>query len=148
MIIDLGDLDKCDIKTVRYESDREGIDNITTLIADFNSGKNRFDRPGEKLLGFILDNKIVGVCALGIDAANARHGRLQRLFVLRRFRHRGIGSKLVKYLVKHAAGHFDALVVSVEGHDPARFYEELGFKPAKDHPAYTHFHPTAGAPAG
>jgi len=140
MIIDIRQLDKNDIKTVRYESDQEGFQHINKLLADFHSGKTLFDQPGEQLIGFLMDNKIVGVCGLNLEPSNPDLGRLRRLYVLRRYRNRGIGSKLVSYLVKHAKESFTGVVVNVGELDVGPFYEARGFKKMQNNESYTHIH--------
>ncbi len=144
MIFEIAELDKYDVKTVRYESDREGHGFINKLLADFNSGGNRYDREGEKLIGFNMDGKIAAVCGLSIDEDDPRRGRLNSLFVLRRFRHRGIGRKLVTYLLRHAAKHFEAVTLDVSGtpHEEGvdTLCEGLGFKRIMNKPGYTHIY--------
>lgn len=140
MIIDIRQLDKNDIKTVRYESDQEGFQHINKLLADFHSGKTLFDQPGEQLIGFQMDNKFVGICGLNREPTNDTLGRLDRLYVLRRYRNRGIGSKLVSYLVKHAKESFIGVVVNVGEQDIGPFYEARGFKQMMNNDSYSHIH--------
>ena len=62
MIIDILDLGKCNITAIRRESDNEGYNMINRLVSDYHAGENRFDNKGEKLIGYSVENKIVGVC--------------------------------------------------------------------------------------
>ena len=51
MIIEIDELEKYDIETVRYESDKEGFNHINRLLAEYNEGKNKFDEIGTLFLG-------------------------------------------------------------------------------------------------
>lgn len=138
MIIEIDELEKLDIETVRYESDKEGYNHIDRLIAEYNAGKNRFDKIGEKLVGFVLDDKVVAVCGLNIEPTNNKLGRIRRLYVLPEHRRRGIGTKLVKYLMKHAEQYFQSVVVNIGDLPNDDFYKPIGFKPIMNNESYTH----------
>jgi ribosomal protein S18 acetylase RimI-like enzyme len=48
-------------------------------------------------------------------------------------RNHGIGAVMMNELFRHAAGRFDAIVLSVRANNPAlRFYERLGFRRERD----------------
>ena len=138
MIIEIDELEKYDIETVRYKSDKEGYNHINRLIAEYNAGENRFDKIGEKLIGFSLDNKVVAICGLNTEPTNNRLGRIRRLYVLPEERRRGIGTKLVKYLIKHAEQYFQSVVVNVGDLPVDNFYKSIGFKPVTNNDSYTH----------
>jgi N-acetylglutamate synthase-like GNAT family acetyltransferase len=138
MIIEIDELEKYDIETVRYESDKEGYNHISRLIAEYNTGENRFDNTGEKLVGFVLDDKVVAVCGLNIEPTNNNLGRMRRLYVLSKCRHRGIGTELVKYLIKHAEQYFQSVVVNIGDLSVYDFYKSIGFKPVMNNYSYTH----------
>jgi len=138
MIINIAELEKLDIETVRYESNKEGYNHINRLIADYNAGENKFDKKGEKLIGFLLDSKIVAVCGLNIEPTNKRLGRIRRLYVLPKHRRRRIGTELVKYLIRHAQPYFESLVVNVGDLPNNDFYKSIGFKPVINNDSYTH----------
>ena len=138
MIIKIDELGKYDIETARCESDKEGYNHINRLITEYNAGENRFDKIGEKLVGFVLDDKVVAVCGLNIEPTNNRLGRVRRLYVLPEHRRRGIGTKLVKYLIKHAEQYFQSVVVNIGDLPLDNFYKPMGFKPIIDNDSYTH----------
>lgn len=112
---------------------------VARLLDDFRSGANRFDRPGELLLGCLEGDVVVAVCGLNIEEETCfgKAGRIRRLYVLPSHRGKGLARSLVDAVVAAAAGWFDALIVNV-GTLPARgFYEHLGFA-AVDHPGIAH----------
>src|SRR5262249_19241348 len=97
------------------------------------SGANRFDRPGEALLGARIDGQLVGVCGLNVDpyAADDRIGRVRHLYVLVSCRRLGIGRRLVEDVIAGARDRFDALRLSPTNPPAARLYEALGFRRAE-----------------
>ncbi|MFC1933165.1 GNAT family N-acetyltransferase [Chloroflexota bacterium] len=140
MIIDIDELGKFNIETIRYESDKEGYNMINRLIADYHSGRNKFNKKGEKLIGFLLDNEIIAVCGLNIESTNDKLGRIRKLYVLKNYQHRGIGTELVKYLVNHAKPYFEGVVVNIGNLPVDNFYKSIGFEPIVDNESYTYIY--------
>jgi GNAT superfamily N-acetyltransferase len=112
------------------ESEDAGSRIVRRLIEEWASGVNRFDGPGETLLGAWIGGRLVGVCGLNVDpyAAEAGVGRLRHLYVLSAFRRLGVGGYLVAEIVKTARGHFDTLRLRTANPAAARLYEALGFR--------------------
>jgi hypothetical protein len=93
------------------ESDSEGFRFIRRLVTAWDSGANRFQRPGEALFVARDGDRVVGVCGLNIvPFAGPNVGRVRHLYVLAEYRRRGA----------------------------ARFYEAVGFRPVADDPHCTH----------
>ena len=86
MIINIVDLKKYDIEHIRVAAENEGYNMVNRLITDYESGENRFDREGEKLIAYIQDGTIVALCGLNIEPADTRYGRIRRLYVLPEYR--------------------------------------------------------------
>jgi GNAT superfamily N-acetyltransferase len=130
-------------------SESEGLGSriVRRLVDEWNSGTNRFDRPGEVLFGAWVDGRLIGVCGLNVDpyAGDARIGRVRHLYVLSAFRRQGVGRRLTERVVQAAHGRFDDLRLRTNAHAAARLYETLGFRPrgAADH---THAMPLAASP--
>jgi GNAT superfamily N-acetyltransferase len=122
------------------ESQRDGWRFVRRLADDWAAGANRFDRPGELLLGAWAGGALVGVCGLNVDpyAGDDSVGRVRRLYVLRAFRGRGVGRRLVQAVMQAAAGRFRSLRVRTEGATASRLYEGLGFAPARGAPECSH----------
>lgn len=130
------------------ESRREGFRFLGRLRAEFEDGTNRFDAPGEALLGGYRGSKLVAVGGFNRDpyAAEPRVGRLRHLYVSRAFRDTGIGRALVEALVAVSRPHFDVLRLRTDTPAAARFYEASGFTPAASPHATHHRLLTNAAP--
>ncbi|GHK55547.1 hypothetical protein KPZU09_52830 [Klebsiella pneumoniae] len=101
--------------------------------------QNRFNAPGETLLGAFVNHQLVGVCGINSDpfSPQPRAGRIRHLYISERYRRRGIGQQLLVSVITHSSAWFDFL----NTHAPAQawpFYERLGFRPVYDEPRVTH----------
>jgi ribosomal protein S18 acetylase RimI-like enzyme len=122
------------------ESEGEGWRFVRRLADEWARGSNRFDRPGEALFVARAGESIVGVCGLNADlyAVDGAIGRVRRLYVLRAYRRRGIGRRLVQAVVGAAAGRFRVLRVRTENSDASRLYQRVGFQPVAGTADCTH----------
>ena len=122
------------------ESEQAGLRFVGRLVEEWESGRNRFDRPGEALFGAGLDRVLVGVCGLNVDpyAGDPRVGRVRHLYVLTAHRRLGVGRQLVGAVVAAAPGPFATLRLSTANPAAARLYEALGFQPHAGDPHCTH----------
>ncbi len=121
------------------ESEREGFALVRRLVDDWESGDNRFDRPGEALFAVVADGRVLGVCGLNIDPylPGGMVGRVRHLYVVATFRRRGIGTGLVAAVIRAARGTFDRLRLRTESESAVRFYESLGFLSCTGEPECT-----------
>jgi GNAT superfamily N-acetyltransferase len=122
------------------ESEQAGLRFVSRLGEEWESGRNRFDRPGEALFGALTDSGLVGVCGLNVDpyAGEPRIGRVRHLYVVMAHRRHGVGRELVGAVVAAARGSFAALRLSTTNPQAARLYETLGFRPRADDARCTH----------
>jgi GNAT superfamily N-acetyltransferase len=137
LIIDIIDLEEDDTTPIRDEAEKEGCNIINRLITDYDSGKNKFDKEEEKLIGFITDEMIVTLCGLNIEPTNIQYGRIRRLYVLPAYRNQGIGTEPVNHLITYAKHYFEGVVVNIGDLPISYFYESIGFN-SIDNPSYTH----------
>jgi len=121
------------------DAEREGYAFLDRLIAEWVSGENRFDKPGEMLCGCIDGGRIVSVGGLNRDPFldDPRIGRIRRVYVRPAWRNRHLGTAMVLWLVETARNSFDAVRLRAENPGAARLYERLGFSPITD-PRATH----------
>lgn len=128
-----------DLDPLIQESRREGFRFLVRLRDEWESGANRFDAPGEALLGAWVDGALVGIGGLNRDlfASHPDVGRLRHLYVIPAFRGMGVGRALVEALVSAARPHFGVLRLRTDTAAAARFYQALGFVPV-DSPSATH----------
>jgi ribosomal protein S18 acetylase RimI-like enzyme len=119
------------------ESEQQGFRFVRRLVEEWESGANRFDRPGEALFVARVGNEVVGVCGLHVDpyADDPRIGRVRHLYVLVPHRRSGVGEQLVADVLEAARGRFERLHLRTTNAIAARLYERLGFRriAARDH---------------
>lgn len=126
---------------------REDFRMLLRLQENWNSGKNRFSRTGEKLLGAFARDRLVGVCGRNIDPyfPMARFGRVRHLYVDPEYRRLRVGTMLVKAMIEGAACFFEAMNVRAPV-EAFAFYEGLGFRRVEDADV-THRYPLVPASA-
>ena len=122
------------VESLVVESEHAGLGFVRRLVDEWASGRNRFDRPGEVLLGAPTDGRFVGVCGLNVDpyTATPAVGRVRHLYVLESRRRLGVGRRLVEEIVRTAGGRFDTLRLRTHNPSAARLYEALGFRPSQE----------------
>lgn len=135
------------LAVLEAEAAAEGFRFLTRLTEEWNSGHNRFDQPGECLLGAFRDGRLIAIGGLSRDPhAGPQVGRLRRLYVERASRGQQVGRALVLQLLKHAAGRFDLVRLRTDTPEAAAFYLRCGFAPIRDASA-THAKSLAPSPA-
>jgi ribosomal protein S18 acetylase RimI-like enzyme len=130
------------------ESEQAGLRFVSRLAEEWESGLNRFDRPGEALFGAVTDGSLVGVCGLNVDpyAGEPRIGRVRHLYVVMADRRHGVGRQLVGAVVTAARGPFATLRLSTANPQAARLYETLGFRRHAGDARCTHVMEIAAGP--
>lgn len=85
---------------LRIESLEQHFNMLRRLAENWQSGKNRFNAPGETLLGAFVNHQLVGVCGINSDpfSPQPRAGRIRHLYISERYRRRGIGQQLLSRL--------------------------------------------------
>ena len=121
------------------EARAEGYNFVDTLAADWESGKNRFDGPGEILCGHLDQGLLVAVGGLNLDPfeGDPQVGRIRRVYVRKTWRGQGLGTALVLALVAEARKTFSIVRLRAENDSAARLYERLSFQPIPN-PDATH----------
>jgi GNAT superfamily N-acetyltransferase len=135
-----------EVETLEASAASEGFNFMTRLLAEWRSGTNRFDQPGECLLGAFEGGRMVGMGGLTIDPylPAGDVGRLRRLYVAPSVRRRGIGAALVDALLQHASGRFLLVRLTTDTEAGADFYLRCGFSQVDDNSA-THAKPITDA---
>lgn len=118
----------------------EGFGFLERLREEWESGANRFARPGEVLVEARRRGQLVGICGLNrdpfFDLATA--GRVRRLYVVPEARRLGVGRRLVHEVLREAHGHFTLLRLRTDTREGALFYQALGFHPTAGVATATH----------
>lgn len=119
------------------ESKMAGFRAIERLVTDWETGINRFDRPGEALFIARKGDLILGVCGLNRDPYidSNQIGRVRRLYVMQDNRRQGIGQTLVHQIIEVAKLSFDRLHVRTTNPIAVQFYQSLGFMLCHDESA-------------
>lgn len=127
------------IDQLHSEARAEGFDFLDTLVNEWSSGENRYNGPGEILMGGIDNGNVIAVGGLNRDPFlnEPGIGRIRRVYVRAAWRNQHIGRALVTALIDHARGHFSAVRLRAITPGAARLYERLGFHPIED-PNATH----------
>lgn len=121
------------IPALEKEAVAEGFRFLTRLIAEWHSGANRFDAPGECLMAAYLNQWLIGVGGLSVDPYGETHtARLRRVYVAASSRGQHVGQTLVKSLVAHAALRFQKVRLSTDSSEGDAFYLHCGFMRTED----------------
>ena len=123
------------LEALRREAASEGHQFLDRLAAEWESGANRFDRAGERLLGAFAGEALVGLGGLNLDpyAGDPRTARLRHLYVGKAWRRREVATRLVDQLLASAAGWFDLVRLRTDDPAAAAFYARRGFAPVEAH---------------
>jgi GNAT superfamily N-acetyltransferase len=122
-----------EIQVLEAEGVAEGFRFLTRLVADWKSGTNRFDQPGECLFGAFRDGQLIAIGGLSYDPhAGPDIGRLRRVYVARASRGQNVGKTLVQHLLEQAAQRFRVVRLSTDTPEGAAFYLRCGFQPIHD----------------
>jgi GNAT superfamily N-acetyltransferase len=118
------------IRELEEQAVAEGFRFLTRLIAEWESGANRFDQQGECLLGVFRNGRLIAVGGLSSDPfSEPGVGRLRRVYVAPASRGQNVGKALVQQLLELASGHFRVVRLSTDTPEGAAFYLRCGFQP-------------------
>jgi len=121
------------IRELETEAVAEGFRFLTRLIAEWESGANRFDQQGECLFGAFHNGRLLAIGGLSCDPfAGPDTGRLRRVYVARASRGQNVGKALVQQLLELACEHFRVVRLSTDTPEGAAFYLRCGFRPIQD----------------
>ena len=128
-----------DLRRLHADARAHGFGPFDRLIGDYETGTNRFEKPGETLLVANVQGAVVGVCGLNIDpfAADRRIGRIRRLYVQSSFRRDGLGRGWVHAIEAVGARSFEVLRLRTHDVEAGAFYRALGYVGIDD-PNATH----------
>ena len=128
-------LDDTDVQPLSDEAWSDGYPFVERMLHDWKSGENRFDGPGEKLIGAFDGETVIGFCGLNRDPyVSENAGRIRHLYVDLAHRHTGIARRLVARTLDGASDWFPRIRLRAT---PAsrQFYELLGFEPVEENEA-------------
>ena len=108
----------------------DGQRNVDTLVKEFDSGINRFNKPGEALFGAYEATSILGIGGINIDPyyESSTVARVRRLFVKPDARRRGVATALMLQIEETGRRHFSRLQLLTNSQTASRFYLSLGYE--------------------
>jgi GNAT superfamily N-acetyltransferase len=129
-LIEFTDFNFTMIYSLVNEAKHSGRDFIQRMIDDWNSGANKFARPGEKLWGLVSAAELIGIGGLNRDpyTEDINAGRVRHLYILQAYRRKGYATMLMNVIISNARPHFTALRLFTDNPLAAEFYEKLGFQ--------------------
>jgi len=128
-IVQLTTLSTDDVSRLVALSEEENFRFVRRLAEEWASGQNRFDKPGEILLGAYLAKSLIGVCGVNQDpyVNQAGVGRLRHLYVDPVLRLNGVGSALVLGCLRNVVGSFHKIRLRTPDGKAHALYKLLGF---------------------
>jgi GNAT superfamily N-acetyltransferase len=135
------DLSKDNIAPLLEESIFEGHRHIERLVREYKDGVNRFERTGEILYSASLNGEVLAVCGLNRNpySTSLVIGRVRRLYVLKRYRRKGIAKKLMGKIIEQAKNNYKVLVLFTDNPVAEKFYLGIGFTISYTHPKSSHY---------
>ena len=135
-VIDLSD----EIRELAKIASADGHQNIETLINEFDSGVNRFNKPGEALFGAYDAASIIGIGGINIDpyCALPTVGRVRRLFIKPDARRSGVATALMRQIEETGRRYFSKLNLRTNSQTASRFYISLGYSTVEDEEKISH----------
>ena len=131
MTLDIRPIVYCDEAFAPILAEAEGAGGAFMLRVrdEWVSGEQRFDGPGEFLLGAFLGGRLVGVGGVSRDPYDPQPGlgRVRHVYVLQALRGQGIGRALMEAIVERARADFTLLRLRTRTRRASNLYESLGF---------------------
>ncbi|MEO8491074.1 GNAT family N-acetyltransferase [Pseudomonas sp.] len=111
----------------------EGFRFLTRLVTEWENQTNRFDKPGECLLGVFRQGELIAIGGVSRDPyVGPEVARLRRVYVAPAQRGCLVGKALVQHLLEHATAHFHHARLSTDTPEAAAFYLRCGFHEVAD----------------
>ncbi len=100
------------------------------MAAEWRSGANRFDKPGEAFCGVFRDGALVAVGGLNADPylPDPGVGRLRHVYVRPAWRRASLGAAITRHLLPLAVPRFRRVRLRIGDPGAARLYERCGFE--------------------
>ena len=117
------------LSTLARCAEQEGFRFLQRLVADFETGQNRFAQAGEALFQARDGEKLVGVGGLNQDpySRHPRVGRVRRLYVHPDYRKLGVARQLMQSIEQVGRDLFVELRLRTDTAGAAAFYVRLGY---------------------
>jgi GNAT superfamily N-acetyltransferase len=139
-IVRLEQLPMGDLQPLLEESRAQGFEFLDRLVAEYASGTNRFDKPGEALFGVYRGRILIAVGGLNQDPylPESDIARVRHVYVLSTWRNQGIGKLLMHAIIGEAKGRFRLLTLRTFSAEADGFYRAIGFQTQPELQGATH----------
>ncbi len=131
MIKKITDIRSAGLDEILTESKECGYGMIERLITEWESGITDFSNKNEAYFAYEEYGKILGIGGINEEPylRIKEYGRMRHLYVLKTWRHRGIGKEIVRATIEFAKAYYElvTLMTPKDGSADA-FYESIGFK--------------------
>lgn len=131
-----------DLQALRDEARGEGFDHIDVLWTEWQTGANRFARPGELLVAATVAGELAGIGGVTEDFLDRGGLRMRRFYVRPAFRRSGVARALASRVLEHALPLQRPIWLFAAGPEAVRFWEAMGFVPTEREKT-THVWPSA-----
>jgi GNAT superfamily N-acetyltransferase len=129
-------------EVLRHAAADEAFDMLRVLKEEWDSGANRFDKPGEALVAAMDGAILAGLGSIRYDPHVPGALRMSRFYVYPPYRRRGVGRAIAEFLLQRPEVEGKTVTLNAPHAEAARFWEALGF--VRD-PKDGHTHIRAGA---
>lgn len=134
--IDAQNYDPERISPLLKHSQAEGYNLVLRLVENWESGENRFDKPGEALFGAEHEGRLLGIGGRSLDPYldDKAAIRVRHVYVLPDWRRLGVGAALMEKILDIPPGLFRRVTLRTLNPNARKFYERLGFAPIDQGP--------------
>jgi GNAT superfamily N-acetyltransferase len=114
-------------ENLRTDAAAEAFIHVERLWSEWQSGANRFTRPGERLLAAWHRSELAGIGGITHCHTLPHALRMRRFYIRPAFRRLGAGRMLAEALLKEAVPLGKDIVLHAPYPAAARFWEAMGF---------------------
>lgn len=133
-------LSEVDIEPIIKDSIEDGHNFLVRLQCEYMNETNCFDKEGEVLFVVMLNEQVIGIGGLNQDPyiKDKDVGRVRHLYVMKKYRIKGIGNVLLEQMVNEGRKHFKTIRLRTNNSIADNMYCNFGF--IKDNDEYsTHY---------
>jgi len=131
MIKKITDIRSAGLDQILTESQKNGYGMIERLITEWESGATDFSGENEAYFAYEKHGEVLGVGGINEEPylRIKEYGRMRHLYVLKKWRRKGVGREIVSATIEFAKDHYNLMTLMTPKDGSADvFYESLGFK--------------------